>query len=74
MSTENSGLTNYRIGEVFISRGVRDCCTRLKMVSTNGELSILMDCRFLIVQSLCLLMFERLASVLEDSGGDFVQM
>lgn len=46
LDTEISGLTNHRIGEDYISGGVRDCGSALEMVTADGDWSDVMVTSF----------------------------
>lgn len=46
LDTEIAGLTNHRIGESFVSSGVRDCGAGEEMVMASADWSQLMAVRF----------------------------
>lgn len=46
LETEIAGLTNHRIGEDFISGGIRDCGTGAQMVTANADWSLVMITSF----------------------------
>jgi hypothetical protein len=69
LDAELAGLTNHRIGENFISSGVRDCGAGPEMITARGDWSDLMVTRMdgesLATRSLGAYSPERLAAALE---------
>jgi hypothetical protein len=69
LDAELGGLTNHRIGENFISGGVRDCGAGLEMVTADSDWSDLMVTRMdsgtLAARSLGVFTPERLAAALD---------